>query len=127
MSTALASAQTDSFVENWSIAEDGELWGQMLDKATDLINKAQPTKDRCLLHTGAVNEAGYAMTYVRRKRHTASRLVLCCWTRKPLDYPFDACHDTPTCQNRHCIAPWHLAWDTHKSNCEKRDTEARVV
>lgn len=128
MSTATTSeAQTDSFLEAFAIDTGGEIWGKMLGKATDLINKAQPTKDGCLLHTGAVNGSGYAMTYVRRKRHTASRLVLCCWTRKPLDFPFDACHDTPGCQNRHCIAPWHLSWDSHRSNCERRDMESRLV
>jgi hypothetical protein len=126
VSTQLAAHQVESFLQTFAIGTGGEIWGKMLDKATVIINKAEPTQNRCLLHTGAVNGSGYAMTNVGRRKLTASRLVLCCWTKMPLDYPFDACHDTPACQNRNCIAPWHLFWDTHRGNCERREAERLV-
>jgi hypothetical protein len=69
---------------------------------------------------------GYSKIRVGNKTTTASRLVLCVATDKPLDYGMDACHRTPLCRHKNCINPEHLFWDTHAENCKRRELERRA-
>jgi len=69
---------------------------------------------------------GYSKIRVGSKTTTASRLLLCCATGKPLNYGMDACHRTPLCRFKNCINPDHLFWDTHAENCKRRELERRA-
>ena len=69
---------------------------------------------------------GYSRIRVAGKNTTASRLLLCVATNKPLDYGMDACHRTPLCRFKNCINPEHLYWETHAENCRRRELERRA-
>ncbi|MBZ5613235.1 MAG: hypothetical protein LAO23_04430 [Acidobacteriia bacterium] len=76
----------------------------------------------------STNKEGYGITSVGGKSTSASRLVLCCATDKPLDYKvgkdfMDACHRTPLCRFRACLNPEHLYWDTKRNNSRRRELE----
>ena len=77
------------------------------------------------------NDTGYGVTSVGGKSTSASRLVLCCATNKPLDYKEDgvfmeACHRTPLCRYRACCNPEHLYWDTKANNAQRRELERQA-
>jgi hypothetical protein len=73
-----------------------------------------------------IDNGGYAKVRYDGRYTTASRLVLCAATNKPLSYGMDACHRTPLCRFRNCINPDHLFWETHAENCRRRELERRA-
>ncbi|MGP0017950.1 MAG: hypothetical protein ACLPHP_05230 [Candidatus Sulfotelmatobacter sp.] len=77
----------------------------------------------CYPHTAPDS---YSRIRVKGKNTTASRLVLCVGTNKPLSYKMDACHKTPLCRFKNCINPDHLYWETHAENCRRRELERRA-
>ena len=88
--------------------------------------------DSCWLHP-EFNNAGYAIVKIDDRSLTVSRLVLCAYTHKPLNYHNDqgefmeAAHKTPViCRHRNCINPNHLEWLTHSENCKRREAEKRA-
>lgn len=70
--------------------------------------------------------SGYGKLWFNRKSTTASRLVLCAATNKPINYGMDACHRTPVCRFRNCVNPDHLYWETHSENCKRRELERKA-
>jgi len=78
------------------------------------------------------DDEGYGITSVLGKKVTASRLVQCCATGKPLDYHneegkfMEAGHKTPLCRFRACLNPEHLHWVTKRENAERRELERRA-
>jgi hypothetical protein len=119
----------ESFLEKFTTS-DGDWFSNHMSKWDRVITAIGAIGDcvkqgECWVypHTDA---DGYSRIRVESKNTTASRLVLCCATNKPLDYGMDACHRTPLCRFRACINPEHLFWDTHAENCKRRELERRA-
>lgn len=91
----------------------------------------------CWLHHEK-NDAGYATTSVwagtgkKRKTVIASRLVLCYMGKPPRPYslaenPDNAGHRTPImCQNKNCIKPEHLYWESLEDGLTKRAKDKKL-
>lgn len=111
------------------------------DDARNLLRKAlecilecerEDQPESCWLHPNT-NNAGYAIVKFEDRSITVSRLVLCAYTHKPLNYHNDqgefmeAAHKTPIiCRHLNCVNPTHLEWLTKSENTKSREAEKRA-
>ena len=119
----------ETFIEQFSQPDTGWFADHM--SRWDLAIKAIEAIGDCIKHgecwcypTTAPD--GYSRIRVDGRNTTASRLVLCIATGKPLNYGMDACHRSPLCRHKNCINPDHLYWETHAENCRRRELERRA-
>ena len=77
-----------------------------------LIKASQHKSKRCLDWPFALS-AGYGTVSVKRVMHTASHAVCVIVYGSPPSPKHVASH---SCDNRRCVAPAHLKWDTQKNN-----------
>jgi hypothetical protein len=106
----------------------------MHKQAAKIRARAVPWKHghiTCLVNPELSKEE-YWITSVQRRPITASRLIYCVHTGKPMDHKdadgirLDACHKTPYCQSHNCVNTVHLFWDTYIKNQEKRGREIQA-
>lgn len=88
----------------------------------------------CWLHAGARDKNGYARTTVQRtQERIVSRLVLCIVSKRPYpirENPDEAGHMTPfICrkENKHCIRPSHLQWESRAQGLARRQRDERLL
>jgi hypothetical protein len=115
----------ENFIEKFSVSadDDGSLIRLMYYRAITAIGDSTKRGDCWVYPT--TNDSGYGIIKIAGKAVAVSRLILCCASHMPLNHKMDACHISPICRFKACCNPEHLYWDTHKSNCERREAERR--
>lgn len=99
----------------------------MLGKAIEVVadcikptGEKQDHREACWRYPKGHTDGGYAVVSVLGRKITVSRLLLCCFTKKPMNYRhektgerMEAAHKTPlTCRHTDCANPDHLEWVT---------------
>ena len=83
-----------------------------------------PKGEGCVEWPGAIQDVGYGIVSWQGRSYPAHRLVLELKLGRPLADGMESLH---SCNNRACIAWWHLSEDTHKRNMEQASREGRMV